>query len=212
MELSDQQNEYGEPKKAFSDDVLRLEIGGPDEDHLSVIDVPGIFKNPTPGKTTKSDIEMVREMVLGYMQNPRSVMLIVVPANVDIATQEIVEMSRELDPNGDRTLGVLTKPDLVDKGAENGIVDMIGGKGSSSQVQWSVVRNPGQQDLQSQNTDRHSEATFFRDVRPWNTLEKDRVGIAALRVRLQEVITRHTRREFPKVGNLNNDGDSADSF
>ncbi len=42
-----------------------------------------------------------------------------VPANVDIATQEIVQMAKDADPMGKRTLGVLTKPDLVDKGAED---------------------------------------------------------------------------------------------
>ena len=43
----------------------------------------------------------------------------VVPANVDIATQEIIQMAEDADPHGQRTLGVLTKPDLVDKGAED---------------------------------------------------------------------------------------------
>jgi hypothetical protein len=79
----------------FSSDVLRLEIHGPHENHLSVIDVPGIFKTTTPGLTSKSDITLVRDMVLSYMRNPRSIMLAVVPANVDIATQEIIEISRE---------------------------------------------------------------------------------------------------------------------
>ncbi len=59
----------------FSKDVLRLEISGPKEDHLSVIDVPGIFKRTTSGVTTKSDMEMVGHMVHGYMKNSRSVML-----------------------------------------------------------------------------------------------------------------------------------------
>ena len=62
-----------------------------------------------------------------------------------------------------------------------------------------MIRNPGQKDLQNQNTDRQLEAEFFRDKSPWNTIEKDRVGIDGLRMRLQEVITEHTRREFPKV-------------
>ncbi|EGE04192.1 dynamin GTPase [Trichophyton equinum CBS 127.97] len=186
-------------RRTFSNDVLRLEISGPNEDHLSVIDVPGIFKNTTEGVTTKANIDLVRDMVHGYMRNPRSVILTVVPSNVDIATQEIVEMARELDPNGDRTLGVLTKPDLVDKGAENVIIDIISGKRSGNKVQWSVVRNPGQQDLLDQNTGRQSEVEFFRDRSPWNTLDKDRVGVDALRIRLQEVITTRTRHEFPKV-------------
>lgn len=43
-------------RSTFSNDVFRLEICGPDEDHLSVIDVPGIFKNTTPGLTSKADI------------------------------------------------------------------------------------------------------------------------------------------------------------
>lgn len=45
-----------------------------------------------------------------------------VPANVDIATQEIVQMAEDADPTGKRTLGVLTKPDLVDKGAEDKVL------------------------------------------------------------------------------------------
>ena len=112
-------------KGTFSSDVLRLEISGPREDHLSVIDVPGIFKRTTSGVTTKSDMEMVGRMVHGYMKNPRSVMLTVVPANVDIATQEILEKAEELDPDGIRTLGVLTKPDLVDKGAEKNVIVLL---------------------------------------------------------------------------------------
>jgi len=42
----------------------------------------------------------------------------VVPANVDVATQEIIQMAEDADPDRKRTLAVLTKPDLVDKGAE----------------------------------------------------------------------------------------------
>ncbi|CZS92510.1 related to vacuolar sorting protein VPS1, dynamin, and related proteins [Rhynchosporium agropyri] len=141
--------------KTFSDDVLCLEVCGPEQAHLSVIDIPGIFKRTTQGVTSKADMQMVKSMVQSYMENPRSVILAVIPANVDIATQEILEMAEEVDPEGQRTLGVLTKPDLVDKGAEQAVVDLIE--------------------------------------------EKDRTGIPALKIRLQEVLATHTRREFPKV-------------
>ncbi|KAK2734869.1 hypothetical protein FQN57_001432 [Myotisia sp. PD_48] len=198
MGLSETLDHSGQ-RETFSRDVLQLKICGPEEDHLTVIDVPGIFKNTTEGITSKDDINMVRDMVYDYMKNPRSVILTVVPANVDIATQEILEIAKELDPEGGRTLGVLTKPDLVDKGAEGAIIDMIKGKLKRNRVQWSVLLNPGQQDLLNQKIGRDSEERFFSNVSPWNSLEKDRVGIEALRIRLQEVITRHTRREFPKV-------------
>ena len=125
--------EIGTPDDAartFSDDVLKIEICGPKQQHLSVIDVPGIFRNTTPGVTTDSDIEIVRNMVNNYMKNPRSVILAVIPANVDIATQEILKMAEKCDANGQRTLGVLTKPDLVDRGAEHRVIDLVEGKTS----------------------------------------------------------------------------------
>ncbi|KAJ5796163.1 Dynamin [Penicillium psychrosexuale] len=187
-------------KPTFTQDVFRLEICGPEEDNLSIIDVPGIFKNTTSGLTTKWDMEMVKDMVLGYMRNPRSIMLTVVPANVDIATQEILEMARECDPEEIRTLGVLTKPDLVDKGAENKVIDLVEGKSHSLALGWIVVRNAGQQQLLDQSSDRDLvEALFFRENHPWSNLPKDKVGIHALKVRLQEVQTTQIRREFPKM-------------
>ena len=56
----------------FTRDVLRIEKSGPDEEHLTLIDVPGIFENETPGETTKSDIGLVKEMVMSYIKDPRT--------------------------------------------------------------------------------------------------------------------------------------------
>jgi hypothetical protein len=50
-------------KPTFSNDILCLEISGPGQEHLSVIDVPGIFKSTTEGVTTKADIRLVRNVV-----------------------------------------------------------------------------------------------------------------------------------------------------
>lgn len=187
-------------KQTFSNDVVRLEITGPDQEHLSVIDVPGIFKITTPGLTTKSDIALVRNMVLEYMENPRSVMLAVVPANVDVATQEILELARDVDPNGDRTLGVLTKPDLVDEGTEPRVVDLVEGRARVMKLGWHVVRNPGQQQLSDNSVDRQQlEADFFRSCAPWKSISADKVGIESLRDRLKEVLSSLIRKEFPKV-------------
>ncbi len=187
-------------KSTFSSDVLRLEISGPKEDHLSVIDVPGIFKRTTSGVTTKTDMEMVERMVHGYMKNPRSVLLTVVSANVDIATQEILEKAEEVDPDGIRTLGVLTKPDLVDKGAEKNVVDLVEGRKHQLKLGWHVLRNASQDELNKRVADRDvTERIFFAGQSPWNTLDEERVGIASFRDRLQEILADHIRREFPKV-------------
>ncbi|KAK5110090.1 hypothetical protein LTR85_001559 [Meristemomyces frigidus] len=105
-----------ERKPTFSNDVLRLEVSGPNQEHLNVIDVPGIFKITTQAVTTKADIKLLRKVVKGYMDNPRSVMFAVVLANVDVATQEILDLAVEADVPGDRTIGVLTDSGFVDRG------------------------------------------------------------------------------------------------
>lgn len=190
-------------KSVFSGDVLRLEIAGPKEDHLSVIDVPGIFKRITSGVTTKSDMEMVERIVHGYMKNSRSVMLTVVSANVDIVTQEILEKAEEVDPEGIRTLGVLTKPDLVDKGAEKNVIDLVEGRKYQLKLGWYVLRNASQAELNKRVANRDAmEKSFFAGQSLWNSLDKERVGIASFRDRLQEILADHIRREFPKVKTL----------
>lgn len=187
-------------KSTFSEDVLRLEVCGPDQEHFSVVDVPGIFRKTTEGVTTIRDKEMVTDMVVRYMENPRSVMLTVIPANVDIATQEILSMAEKYDGDGHRTLGVLTKPDLVDIGAETQVLELVEGKRHKLNLGWCMVRNLGQWQLSDPSSDRAAvEARFFSDRPPWNKLDKERVGVAALRSRLQEILASNIRREFPKV-------------
>ena len=187
-------------KRTFSDDVLRIELCGADQEHLSVVDVPGIFRRVTEGVTTQSDKSMVRNMVTSYMKNPRSIILAVIPANVDIATQEILDMAEELDQKGQRTLGVLTKPDLVDKGAEGNVIDLLEGKSHKLNLGWAIVRNPGQEELVNASLDRNNaELNFFNTRTPWMKLGKDKVGIESLQARLGEILAEIVRREFPHV-------------
>lgn len=110
------------------DDVFRIELCGPAKNHLSVIDVPGILRATTEGLTTGEDKSLVKGMVHRYIENQQTIILAVLPANVDIATTEILDMAAKVDPSGQRTLVFLTKPDLVDKGAEHDIIKLVRGR------------------------------------------------------------------------------------
>ena len=59
----------------------------------------------------------------------------------------ILELAAESDDDGYRTLGVLTKPDLVDRGAESSVLDLIEGRARVMKLGWHIIRNPGQQEL-----------------------------------------------------------------
>jgi hypothetical protein len=189
----------GSGQATFSDDILSIELCGPDKQNLSIIDIPGIFRTPTEGVTTVNDMDLVRRMMMHHIKDERTIILAVIPSNTDIATQEILSIAKKLDPNGLRTLGVLTKPDLIDKGAEENVVSLVEGKRNPLRLGYCIVRNRGQSELSSDADTRHRTEKDFFSTEPWSRLDRDRVGTPALQRRLQELLVSITRREFPKV-------------
>lgn len=185
----------------FSEDILKIEINGPDQPALTLIDVPGIFRNSTPGLTTESDMALVTSMVKSYIKDPRTIILAVIPCNVDIATQDILKLAKDADPSGSRTMGVLTKPDLApERAVQQNILDLIQGKRQDLKLGYCVVKNRGADDegstLQKRNDE---EAAFFRQV-PWSTItSSNRVGIEALKVRLRDLLMNISKKEFPTL-------------
>lgn len=180
----------------FSEDVLKIEICGPSVDYLTVIDVPGIFRNPAEGVTTKEDMIMVRNMVRWYIQDSRTVILAVLPSNIDIANQEILTMAEEYDPNGERTLGILTKPDLVpEHSSKLAVCNIVRGKKKQLTLGYYVVRSRGADQGDGEFGRRED---MFKQA-PWNTLPPERVGVRALKARLAELLGHMARREFPKL-------------
>ncbi|OBT73998.1 hypothetical protein VF21_06003 [Pseudogymnoascus sp. 05NY08] len=186
-------------KSTFSADVFKIELSGPDRENLSIIDIPGIFRTATDGVTTKDDIDLVKNMVSGWIQDERTIILAVVSANVDIATQEILTMAEKADPNGLRTLGVLTKPDLVDDGAEHQVIDLVMGKRNKLKLGYCIVRNRSQKELDTDSDTRTRKERSFFGTDPWSSLPKDRVGVDALKRRLQDLLSEIVQGEFPKI-------------
>lgn len=98
--------------KVFSTSVLRVELSGPSLPNLTLVDLPGLFKAGNKDQS-EQDAKVVNHMVLEYMARPRSIILAVVSAKSEFALQEITTHARKLDPDGIRTLGIITKPDTL---------------------------------------------------------------------------------------------------
>lgn len=185
---------------AFSRDILRVEISGPNEDHLTVIDVPGMFENVTPGVTTKEDIGLVKDMVRNYIRESRTIILAVVPCNGDIANQKILTYAKEVDPEGKRTLGVLTKPDLaVEEATKAVVVNLVNGNRRDLVLGYCVVKNRGADDTSSSAEERNLNEKEFFSQAPWSKLPADRLGIPSLKTRIQHLLMDRIKSEFPKV-------------
>lgn len=80
----------------FSNDVLRLAISGPDQGHLGVVNISSIFNSEMEGVTTMADIQLVHNIFERYIDTASSTVLAVLPANVDVATLEILGLAAEL--------------------------------------------------------------------------------------------------------------------
>ncbi|XP_074482484.1 dynamin-1-like protein isoform X2 [Sebastes fasciatus] len=103
--------------KGISDDPIHLKIFSPNVVNLTLVDLPGITKVPV-GDQPK-DIELqIKDLIVKHISNPNCIILAVTAANTDMATSEALKVAREVDPDGRRTLAVVTKLDLMDAGTD----------------------------------------------------------------------------------------------
>ncbi|KAI2696871.1 hypothetical protein CBS147332_8834 [Penicillium roqueforti] len=188
-------------EKRFSDDILKIELSGPDHRHLSVVDVPGLFHNPTKFQT-EEDRAIIRKLIEDYMTDKRTIILAVMDARNNLANQEVFSMARAADPAGKRTVGIVTKCDALQAGDEAGVLRIAKNEVERLTHGWFAVRNRSTKEIQEGVTieGRHrKEKEFFSTVHPWTELKKDRVGINALKSFLGHLLYDHIRSEFPAV-------------
>ncbi|KAK2058891.1 interferon-induced GTP-binding protein Mx1 [Colletotrichum caudatum] len=185
----------------FTEDILKIEINGPKQHHLTVIDVPGIFRTATKDLTTDDDIVLVRNMVKRYIKDQRTIILAVIPCNVDIATQEVLTLANEVDREGIRTMGVLTKPDLATERATQQIVcELVEGKRHQLRLGYCVVKNRSADDETSTMKDRNKSEKVFFFANPWCRIKSTkRVGVDSLSTRLRDLLRDVSKKEFKNV-------------
>uniref|UniRef100_W5NEV7 Dynamin-1-like protein n=1 Tax=Lepisosteus oculatus TaxID=7918 RepID=W5NEV7_LEPOC len=135
--------------KGISPEPIHLKIFSPHVLNLTLVDLPGITKVPVGDQP--DDIEQqVREMILSYISNPNSLILSVTAANTDLATSEALKLAREVDPEGRRTLAVVTKLDLMDAGTD--AMDVLMGRVIPVKLGIIGVVNRSQHDINTQKS------------------------------------------------------------
>lgn len=188
---------------AFSGDLLKIRVSGPVGLHLSIVDLPGIILVPTE-EQTEDDVDTVHHLIDQYLKNPRTIILAVVQAGNDIANQSVIRKSREFDVDGERTVGIITKPDLINEGSEKRIALLAKNWDTTKlKLGYFLLKNPSPSELESQSDaqDRESRELSFFQRSPWKeqNLDKERTGIGALRHFLQKLLDRHIEHELPRV-------------
>lgn len=186
--------------KTFSKDLLRIEISGPDRPHLTIVDLPGLIHSETKQQSA-SDIELVQDVVRSYMEEPRSIILAVISAKNDYANQIVLKLARTADKKGDRTLGVITKPDTLAPGSasERMFISLAKNQDVDFRLGWHVLRNLDSDTGKSSLATRDIKEREFFSEGIWRTLPNSSLGIESLRERLSGLLLAQIAAELPSL-------------
>ncbi|EEQ34750.1 Dynamin-related GTPase protein [Microsporum canis] len=184
--------------KGINRQPINLKIFSPHVLNLTLVDLPGLTKVPIGDQP--SDIEkQTRTLISEYIAKPNSIILAVSPANVDIVNSEALKLARHVDPVGKRTIGVLTKLDLMDHGTN--AMDILTGRVYPLKLGFIGVVNRSQQDIQAGKSLAEalkSEAEFFRHHPAYRNMAT-RCGTQFLAKSLNTTLMAHIRDRLPDI-------------
>jgi len=186
--------------KNFSSDVLRIELSGPEQPHLTLVDLPGLFHVGSKSQSDE-DAEAVKSLVTGYMEKSRSIILAVVSAKNDFNNQIITKYAKEFDRDGQRTLGVITKPDTLPAGSdsERQFFELAKNKDVKFRLGWHVLKNRNYEERLCSNEERDLLEKQFFSTSIWNSLPPSQAGIATFKHRLSTVLQGQILSELPSL-------------
>ncbi|KAK7121471.1 hypothetical protein R3I93_022534 [Phoxinus phoxinus] len=196
------QNELAGKGVGICDELITLEVMSPDVCDLTLIDLPGIARVPVKGQP--QDIgNQIKNLIMKFIEKQETINLVVVPCNTDIATTEALKMAQEVDHDGRRTVAILTKPDLIDKGTEKDILAIVHNKVIPLHKGYTMVKCRGQQQIDNNipleeatqiERDFFQNHDHFRDL-----LNEDKATIKCLAVKLTQNLVDHIKKSLPQL-------------
>ncbi|KAG7664537.1 DNM1 [[Candida] subhashii] len=184
--------------KGISRLPINLKIYSPNVLNLTLVDLPGLTKIPIGDQPT--DIErQTRSLILEYIASPNCIILAVSPANVDLVNSESLKLARQVDPTGKRTIGILTKLDLMDQGTN--ALDILKGNVYPLKLGFIGIVNRSQQDISENKPLEDSlfaEYQFFAKHPAYKAIS-NKCGTKYLAQTLNRILMSHIRERLPDI-------------
>ncbi|XP_031168360.1 dynamin-3 isoform X6 [Sander lucioperca] len=182
--------------KGISSIPINLRVYSPNVLNLTLIDLPGMTKVAVGDQPV--DIEhQIRDMLLQFITKESCLILAVTPANTDLANSDALKIAKEVDPQGLRTIGVITKLDLMDEGTD--AKDILENKLLPLRRGYIGVVNRSQKDIDGKKDIRAAlaaERKFFLS-HPGYRHMAERMGTPHLQKTLNQQLTNHIRDTLP---------------
>ncbi|XP_069913571.1 dynamin-1 isoform X2 [Oryctolagus cuniculus] len=186
--------------KGISPVPINLRVYSPHVLNLTLVDLPGMTKVPVGDQPP--DIEFqIRDMLMQFVTKENCLILAVSPANSDLANSDALKVAKEVDPQGQRTIGVITKLDLMDEGTD--ARDVLENKLLPLRRGYIGVVNRSQKDIDGKKditAALAAERKFFLSHPAYRHLA-DRMGTPYLQKVLNQQLTNHIRDTLPGLRN-----------
>lgn len=182
--------------KCISSQPISLRIYSPNVVNLTLVDLPGMTKIPVGDQPLDIEVQ-IRTTILKYIQNPNALILAVTAANTDLATSDAIKLAKEVDPDGNRTLAVVTKLDLMDHGTD--AMDILYGRVIPVKLGIIGCVNRSQLDINNSKSIQNAlkdERAFFQKHYP---MIANRNGTKYLTKCLNKLLLSHIRNCLPDL-------------
>ena len=182
----------------FSTESVVIKLVSETAPDLTVIDLPGIVRTSTSGQD-QSVVNEVNSLINDYLRQERTIILAVIPSNQDIATVDILERAAGVDRQGVRTIGVLTKPDLIGPGSEDEVLAVLHNIRKPLKLGYIMVKNRSQKDL-DEGVDSHqaraNEMNFFAQHSVFQSVDSSKFGVSNLTTQLTKLLVSRIQHEL----------------
>ncbi|XP_076092255.1 dynamin-1-like isoform X11 [Mytilus galloprovincialis] len=186
--------------KGISNIPINLRVYSPNVLNLTLIDLPGMTKVAVGNQPQDIEIQ-IRSMVLEFISKESCLILAVSPANTDLANSDALKIAKEVDPQGMRTIGVITKLDLMDEGTD--ARDILENRTLPLRRGYMGVVNRSQKDIEGRKDIRAAlagERKFFLSHPAYRHMA-DRMGTPYLQKILNQQLTNHIKDTLPALRN-----------
>uniref|UniRef100_A0A0E0DDB7 Dynamin-type G domain-containing protein n=1 Tax=Oryza meridionalis TaxID=40149 RepID=A0A0E0DDB7_9ORYZ len=182
--------------KGVSEKQIRLKIFSPNVLDITLVDLPGITRVPVGDQP--SDIESrIRSMIMQYIKHPSCIILAVTPANADLANSDALQLAKLADPDGSRTIGVITKLDIMDRGTD--ARNFLLGNMIPLKLGYVGVVNRSQEDINFKRSVKDAlafEEKFFSTLPAYHGLTHC-CGVPQLAKKLNAILLKHITYMLP---------------
>ncbi|KAF8161524.1 P-loop containing nucleoside triphosphate hydrolase protein [Crassisporium funariophilum] len=203
--LDSEDDEVLSSELSFSINCVSLQISGPGVADLSFCDLPGLIASISNSRGGGNDIAFVESLVTAYIKKQSCIILLAVACETDFENQGAHRLAKQYDPDGKRTIGVLTKPDRIPTGEENNWLPFIRNEKEPLENNWYCVKQPSSNDIKNNITwaqARQREDEFFSMTAPWSELDamyQKYLRTANLVERLSSILSDLISKRLPQI-------------